>query len=232
MSRRPAGTSGSRVTIAGGRAGQRPLVVGVLVALNLVVFAVTALQAGSLLENANSPLFAEWALVPAYVAEGEWWRLVTSGFLHIGPIHLLFNMLALWIIGRDLEAALGRVAFLAIYFVALLGGSTAVVLFSAVLVPVAGASGAVFGLMGGLLVVVRRLRVPAGPVIGLIVINVALTFALPFLSKAGHFGGLVAGALAAVALVYAPRRNRLAWQVGVLGGMVVVMLGAIMAVMV
>ena len=79
---------------------------------------------------------------------------------------------------------------------ALLGGSTAVVLFSPPGMPVAGASGAVFGLMGGLLVVVRRLRIPAGPVIGLIVINVALTFALPFLSKAGHLGGLVAGALA------------------------------------
>jgi membrane associated rhomboid family serine protease len=217
------------VTIAGGRPGQRPLVVGVLIALNVAVYVLTVAQSGSVLENAASPLFTEWALVPAYVADGEWWRLVTSGFLHIGPIHLLFNMLALWIIGRDLEAALGRVAFLAIYVVGLLGGATAVVLFSPPGVPVAGASGAVFALMGGLLVVVRRLRIPAGPVIGLILINVALTFALPFLSQAGHLGGLVTGALATAALVYAPQRNRLAWQVGALGGMVAVMLAAVLA---
>ncbi len=218
------------VTVSGGRAGQRLVVVPVLIALNLAVFVLTVVQAGSVLENANSPLFTEWSLVPSYVAGGEWWRLVTAGFLHIGPIHLLFNVLALWIIGRDLEAAMGRVAFLAIYSAGLLGGATAVVLFSAPNVQVAGASGAVFGLMGGLLVLVRRMRIPAGPVIGLIVINVALTFALPGLSQAGHLGGLVAGALATAALVYAPQRNRLAWQVGALGGMVAVMLAAILAV--
>jgi membrane associated rhomboid family serine protease len=218
------------VTVAGGRAGRRPVVVGVLIALNVAVYALTVAQAGSVLGNADSPLFAQWALVPAYVSGGEWWRLVTAGFLHIGPIHLLFNMLALWIIGRDLEVVLGRVAFLAVYLVGLLGGATAVVLFSPPGTPVAGASGAVFGLMGGLLVVVRRMRIPAGPVIGLIVINIALTFALPNLSQAGHFGGLVVGALATAAVVYAPARNRLAWQVGALGGMVAVMLAAVLAV--
>lgn len=215
------------VTVAGGRTGQRLIAVPVLVALNVAVYLLTAVQAGSIATNNAAPLFRQWALVPALVADGEWWRLVTAGFLHYGPIHLLFNVLALWIIGRDLELALGRVAFLTVYFVGLLGGAAAVVVFSEPTVAVAGASGAVFALMGGLAVVARRLRVPLGPVLGLIAINAVLTFTLPFLSKAGHIGGLVVGAAVTAVLVYAPRQHRLAWQVGAVGGMVALMVAAI-----
>ena len=111
-------------------AGTRPVVVPTLVALNLAVFAWTAVQARSLLDNADAALFREWALVPYAVAEGEWWRLLTAGFLHIGPLHIAFNMFALWVLGRDLEIVLGRGPFLALYLVSLLGGSTAVVLFA------------------------------------------------------------------------------------------------------
>ena len=93
--------------------------------------------------------------MPGQVRDGEWWRLLTAGFLHIGPIHLLFNMLALWVLGRDMEAVLGHGRFLAVYLISLLGGSAAVMLFYAPSSEVAGASGAVFGLMGGLAVVLR-----------------------------------------------------------------------------
>ena len=177
-----------------------------LVALNLAVFAWTVVQARSLLDNADAALFRAWALVPAAVADGEWWRLVTAGFLHIGPLHIAFNMFALWVLGRDLEIVLGRGRFLALYLVSLLGGSAAVVLFADPDQYVAGASGAVFGLMSGLLLVLVRLRRPYGQVVAIIVLNLVITQVVPGISMAGHVGGLVVGGLAAAALVFAPPR--------------------------
>ncbi|MHA6791921.1 rhomboid family intramembrane serine protease [Pseudonocardia bannensis] len=211
------------MTIAGAEPGTRPIVVPVLIALNVVVFAWTVLQAGSLGANVRASLFREWALVPGLVADGECWRVLTSGFLHIGPLHLVFNMMALWIIGRDIEIVLGRGRFLAVYLVALLGGSAAVMLFYPPDARVAGASGAVFGLMGGLAVVLRRLKVPAGQVLGLIAVNVVISIVLPGVSLIGHLGGLVVGAVATAALVYAPARNRPRYQVGALVGLTVLL---------
>src|SRR5207344_2666234 len=111
-----------------------------------------------------------------------WWRLVTAGFLHFGPLHIGFNMYALWVLGRDLELVLGRAQFLALYAVSLLGGSTAVVLFSEPDVPVAGASGAVFGLMSGLLLVLLRLRRAYGQVVAVIVLNLVISRIVPGIS--------------------------------------------------
>ena len=186
-------------------AGTRSLVVPTLVALNLAVFAWTVVQARSLLDNADAALFREWALVPTAVADGEWWRLVTAGFLHIGPLHIAFNMYALWVLGRDLEIVLGRGRFLALYLVSLLGGSAAVVLFADPDQYVAGASGAVFGLMSGLLLVLVRLRRPYGQVVAIIVLNLVITQVVPGISMAGHVGGLVVGGVAAAALVFTKR---------------------------
>jgi membrane associated rhomboid family serine protease len=186
-------------------AGTRSVVVPTLVALNLAVFAWTVVEARSLLDNADAALFRAWALVPAAVAEGEWWRLITAGFLHIGPLHIAFNMYALWVLGRDLEIVLGRGRFLALYLVSLLGGSAAVVLFADPDQYVAGASGAVFGLMSGLLLVLVRLRRPYGQVVAIIVLNLVITQVVPGISMAGHVGGLVVGGVAAAALVFAKR---------------------------
>jgi membrane associated rhomboid family serine protease len=209
--------------------GTRPIVVPALVALNVAVFAWTVLQAGDVMGNTTAALFRQWSLVPGFVHAGEWWRVVTSGFLHIGAFHLLLNMLALWVLGRDLEMVLGRGRFLAVYLVSLLGGAAAVMLFYAPNQQVAGASGAVFGLMGGLAVVLRRLRVPTGQVIGVIVMNVAISFVVPGISLIGHLGGLVVGAAATAALVYAPRRNRTAVQALALVGLTVLVLLVIAA---
>lgn len=221
-----AGTRGVRraVTVAGAQPGTRPLMVPVLIVLNLAMFAWTAAQAGSIVQNFAAPIFREWALVPVLVGDGEWWRVVTSGFLHVGPLHLAFNMLALWIIGRDLETVLGRGRFLAVYLVSLLGGSAAVMLFKDADTAVAGASGAVFGLMGALAVVLRRMNVPAGQVLGLIAINVFISVVIPNISLIAHLGGLAVGAAATAALVYAPVRNRVAYQAGALGGLAVLLL--------
>jgi len=202
--------------------------VPVLVALNVVLFVLTAVQARSVLDNADSDLFVQLALVPAAVAQGEWWRLITAGFLHIGPLHIAFNMYALWVLGRDLELVLGRVRFLALYLISLLGGAAAVVLFSPPFTPVAGASGAVFGLMSGLLVVLLRLRRPVVQVVVLIVLNLVISQVVPNISIAGHVGGLVVGALAAAVLVFAPSRRRTLVQAVALGGLTVLLLATIM----
>jgi membrane associated rhomboid family serine protease len=206
-------------TVAGATPGGRPVVVPTLIALNVAVFAWTVVEAGDVMGNARAGLFREWALVPGLVHAGEWWRVVTSGFLHIGPIHLLVNMLALWVLGRDLETVLGRGRFLAVYLVSLLGGAAAVMLFYAPNQAVAGASAAVFGLMGGLAVVLRRLRIPMGQVVGVILMNVVISLVIPGISLIGHLGGLVVGAAATAALVYAPARNRTVVQAVALAGL-------------
>jgi membrane associated rhomboid family serine protease len=204
-----------------------PLVTPVLVALNVAVFAWTVVAAGSVARNDAAPLFRAWSLTPGDVADGEWWRLFTGGFLHYGPIHLLFNMMALWVIGKDVEPALGRGRFLAVYLVSLLGASTAVMLLTSPGADVAGASGAVFGLMGALAVLLRRLRIPLGQVGTLIAVNLAITFLLPGISVAGHLGGLVTGAVATTALVYAPAGRRGPVQAGALAVITVFLLAAV-----
>lgn len=216
-------------TVAGAVPGSRPLVVPVLVVLNLLVFAVTAAQAGNILTNSRSALFAEWALSPGTVAAGEWWRTVTSGFLHIGPVHLAFNMFALWVIGRDMEGLLGRGRFLAVYLLGMLGGAAAVMLLYGPGEYVAGASGAVFGLMGGLAVALVRLKRPLNQVGGLLVVNLALGFFVPGISWQAHVGGMIAGAVATAVLVYAPPARRGPLQAGGLAAIAVVLLVVITA---
>jgi membrane associated rhomboid family serine protease len=219
-------------TVGGARAsrsGPRLVVVPALIVLNVAAFAATAIQAGSIVDNSRSTLFMDGTLLPAWVSAGEWWRLLTSGFLHFGnyggygPVHLLFNMFALWVIGRDLEIALGRGRFLTVYLLSLLGGSASVMLFGAAGGGVAGASGAIYGLFGGIAVVVFRAKLNPGPVLGLLAINIFLSVALPGISLLGHIGGLVAGALATAAMVYAPPARRTQIQVGACVALLLIM---------
>ncbi|WP_181784656.1 rhomboid family intramembrane serine protease, partial [Pseudonocardia pini] len=204
------------------------VVVSVLTALNVAVFVLTAVQAGSIGSNERSALFREWVLVPGLVAGGEWWRPLTAGFLHYGPLHLVFNMMALWLLGRELEPVLGRTRFLAVYLVSLLGGSAAVMLFSEPNALVAGASGAVFGLMGALFVIARRLRAPMGQIVGLVAVNLVISVVVPGISLVGHLGGLVVGAAATAALVHVPPvRNRTLLQVSALLLLTVVVVSVI-----
>jgi membrane associated rhomboid family serine protease len=185
----------------------RLLVVPALIVINVVIFAVTVLQAASVSHNADARLFQQWALQPSAVADGAWWQLLTSGFLHIGPIHLAFNMIALWVIGRDLEQVLGRARFLVVYLVSLLGGSLVVFLFENPASHTAGASGAVFGLMGGLAVVLIKLRLSPRPALTIILLNVVISVAVPNISILGHLGGLAFGAAVTAAMLYLPQRR-------------------------
>jgi membrane associated rhomboid family serine protease len=159
--------------------------------------------------------------IPFGVAEGEYYRLVTAMFLHYGLLHLLMNMWALWILGRTLEGVLGPVRFVILYFVSGLGGSVAAYLFTPASLG-AGASGAIFGLFAALFVVMRRLGRDTSSVLPVLVINIAISFA-PGISLAAHLGGLVTGAVLAVALAYAPRKMRNLVVGGTVAGMILFM---------
>lgn len=135
------------------------------------------------------------------VAHGQWWRIVTGGFLHENLLHIGFNMYVLYLLGQMLEPALGRMRFGLIYGVSLLAGSLGALIVSPHSVTV-GASGAVFGVMGAAAVEMRARQIPImqSGVGGLILINLVISFALPGISWGGHVGGLIGGALAAIAL--------------------------------
>ncbi|AOS60867.1 rhomboid family intramembrane serine protease [Actinoalloteichus hymeniacidonis] len=213
-------------TLAGAPVGAKPIVVPVLIALNVVVYLITAAQAGNPMGNAASELFGAWALWPPMVAAGEWWRLFTSGFLHFGLLHLALNMFALWVLGRDLELLLGRLRFIAVYLVSLMGGGIAVYLFGELQVQVAGASGAVFGLMGGIAIAAIRLKVNPRQALMVIGINLVISITIPGISLLGHVGGLVVGALATAGMVFAPRQRRDAVQIGVVVALIALLVVA------
>ena len=139
---------------------------------------------------------------------GEWWRLITAAFLHIGPLHLVLNMLALLVFGSEMERMLGRWRFLTLYLVSALGGATAIQLFGAPATPVAGASTAIYGLLGGLAVVMIVRRQDLRGLLTLLAINLFISF-LPGVSLIGHIGGLLAGMLTAGVLVAARTRPAL-----------------------
>jgi membrane associated rhomboid family serine protease len=193
-----------------------PLVTYVLIAVNLVMFA---------LQMASPNLERALGLWPPAAADGELYRLVTSAFLHFSVTHIAFNMLALYFVGPPLEHALGRLRFVALYLLSALGGSVLVYLltFNAL---TAGASGAVFGLFGATFVVGRKLNMDVRSVLAIIGLNLAFTFLIPLftsqnISWQGHIGGLVTGAVVAAAFVYAPRKQRNLVQAGAAAGLLV-----------
>ncbi|MDP9188562.1 MAG: rhomboid family intramembrane serine protease [Actinomycetota bacterium] len=144
------------------------------------------------------------------VSDGdEIFRIVSGGFLHAGPVHLLFNMFALYILGTLLEPAIGHLRFLGIYFAALLAGSFGALLLSDPNEITVGASGGIFGLMGAAFVIARNRGVDqiASQIGVFVVLNLVFTFAIPGISIGGHIGGLIGGSLAALLVTYAERRQ-------------------------
>ena len=190
--------------------GGEPVVTYVLIGLNVAAFigslaggsAVASRGGGSVVDN--GALFG-----PAIAYQHEYWRLVTGAFLHAGFIHIAFNMYLLWILGGMLEPALGRLRFIALYAVSLLGGSFGALLASPHTLTV-GASGAVFGLMGASVVIMRARGFDprASGIPMLIVINLLFTFLFPGISIGGHVGGLVAGVVTGWLLEQAAGRTR------------------------
>ena len=176
--------------------GGDALVVKGLIALNVLAY---------LLQQSDATITARFAMRPISVAAGEYYRMLTAAFLHASLMHILFNMLALWIVGPSLEAALGRVRFLALYVVAALGGSVCAYFLDPRSVLGVGASGAIFGLFGAYVVVARARNVDSRQIVGLIVINLFLGFTVPGIDIWAHIGGLVAGGALALAFVAGER---------------------------
>jgi membrane associated rhomboid family serine protease len=199
-----------------------------LIAINVAIYLVTASQASSFSSPGGS-LYVKWVLFGPLVAHGGWYRLVTAMFLHASVIHIGFNMYALWVIGTPVEQYLGRARYVGLYFVSGLAGSAGALLATPV-TPTLGASGAVFGILGAMLIlewqITGRL---AGNAMTWIVINLIITFAIPGISYGAHVGGLVGGIL--ITLGYAHWRGGRA-QYGQLGlggvlGLIVVAAGSV-----
>jgi len=165
------------------------------------------------------------------VVDGAYWQVVTSMFSHVSPLHIGFNMLALWVLGPQLELAVGRVRFLALYFVSGLAGSAMVLWFGPEFAygGTLGASGAIFGLMGALAVVAFKVGGDVRGILTWIGINFVLTFAIANISWQGHLGGFLAGSAVGAILVYAPRQRRTAIQVAGVAAVALVVVAAILA---
>jgi len=161
-----------------------------------VTYAILASCVALFLGQQVSDITERGVVASTTVAQGELWRVVTSGFLHGSPIHLLFNMLVLFQLGTAVEARLGRARYLGVYFLSLVGGSIGAMLLQPPATASLGASGAVFGLMGAVVVLSKGGRSPVeSSVAGLLVVNLVITFLIPGISIGGHLGGLVAGVL-------------------------------------
>lgn len=231
-------TRSGRTAYGGTRSGDPSLTSKVLVGINAAVWVLILATGGG-----SSDWVLRLALIPDVVcarfnavqgclqvqdgvATGAYWQLVTSMFTHVEIWHIGFNMLALWILGPQLEAALGRTRFLALYLLSGLAGSATVYWLSAANGLTLGASGAIFGLLGALLVVALKVGGEAQGLLVWIGLNFVITFTIPNISWQGHLGGFVGGAAIAAVLVYAPRENRTRWQVLGLAGIAGLLLAA------
>ncbi|HEU5105824.1 MAG TPA: rhomboid family intramembrane serine protease [Solirubrobacterales bacterium] len=206
----------------------------ILIAINVIVFLVEiASGSGGLFREHLSQFVVDFGLYGPYVAEGEWYRLVTSGFLHASIIHIGFNMFLLLVLGRLLEPSLGTPRFLVLYFASLLAGS-----FGALIVEpnglTIGASGAVFGLAGAIFVIARGrgMNELAGEIGFLIVFNLIFSFISPRISVGGHIGGLIGGVICALVIVAGEKgyfgRNRLPLELAAMVAVgVIAVLGAL-----
>lgn len=176
------------------------------------------------LSSTNPPGDGAW--FPG-VSDGAYWQLLSSAFTHVEIWHIGFNMLALWFLGPQLELALGRVRFLALYLLSALAGSVLVYWLAPEYGATLGASGAVFGLMGALLIVALKVGGNVQTVLTWLGINFVVTVVgRGFISWQGHLGGFLGGVLIAAILVYAPRTRRTLWQSVGLGAIGVVLVVA------
>ena len=162
---------------------------------------------------------------PAGVAHGEWWRLITAAFLHANAIHLLMNMFVLWVIGSVVEQAIGSRRFTMLYAVAGVAGSAGALIASPNALTV-GASGAIFGIMGALLVLEYQATGNLmGQAMTMIIINVAISFGISGISIGGHIGGLVGGVLAGGVLSRFGRSSMAYGRLGLVGVAALVAIG-------
>lgn len=211
----------ARTTFGGRVAGGRPVVTLSVIAICVVAWVLQRVPGLDITER--------FAFAPV-VAEAEPYRFLTAAFLHSPNLilHILFNMYALWLLGPYLEDLLGRARFAVLYLVSALGGSVGYLLLAdprgaSWFTATVGASGAVFGLFGAVVVVNRRLGRQLGQIVALIAINGVIGFVVPGIAWQAHLGGLLTGAATAAVLAYAPRGRRDVVQVAGVGGVLVLL---------
>jgi len=188
-----------------------PVVTRALIAINVLVFFAETATGGQLGGGGGGTVFEKGALFGPYVAhQHEYWRLLTSGFLHAGLLHIVFNMVFLFIMGPMLEPAIGRVNFAAVYFASLLAGSFGALLFQPD-VPTIGASGACFGILGALIVVAyyRGISIWQSGLGVTLLINIVFSLSFSGISIGGHLGGVAGGAAAGWVIVQFGERRRM-----------------------
>jgi membrane associated rhomboid family serine protease len=216
--------AGKQRTVRAPRIVARPagnaIVTKVLIALNVGIYLVTAVQGNGLNQPAGR-LFTDWALFGPYVAQGDWWRLVTSMFLHGFVLHIVFNMVALWYIGRPVEEYLGSLRYALLYLVSGLAGSAGALVADPTGVTV-GASGAIFGILGAMLILEWNATGRfGGAAASLIAINLVFNFAYNGaggnISIGGHIGGLIGGILVTLAFARWGRGHAAYGKLGVPG---------------
>lgn len=227
----------AKLPYGGARVGNPTLITSILLGANLMVWLAIAADGGS-----TSTLVSKLALIPDFsvrlvdqdsgqlvegVAQGAWWQVLTSAFTHVQFFHIALNMLALYMFGPPLEQVFGRLRFVMLYLISGISGSAAVMLFSDAHGMTVGASGAIFGLLGAMGVVAYKSGGDFRGVLSLLAINLLITFTVPLISWQGHLGGLVGGTLVALAVVYAPRRNRAVFQFAAAGAVLAIALALI-----
>ena len=184
-----------------------PVVTYALIAINVIVFLAEG-QFGFGSTSGGTTLFNKFALNGPAVANGDYWRIVTSGFLHAGLLHIFFNMYLLYLLGNMLEPAIGSVRFAMVYFVSLFAGALGALIVSPDALTV-GASGAVFGLMGAAAVELsaRGINPMETGIGGLIIFNLLFSFVFSGISIGGHIGGLIGGAATGFLFLQADQRR-------------------------
>ena len=196
--------------------GSGALVTRTLIAINIVVYLTTVATGGGI-NSDRGTIYEHGVLFGPSVASGDYWRLLTSAFMHYGPVHLGMNMLILWFVGVPLEERMGRGRFLLLYLTAGLAGAAGAILVSPCVLT-AGASGAIFGLFGAGLVLERQgVSLFGRWLFAVVIINLAFTFGASGISIGGHIGGLVGGALAMLGLSRFGRTHALYGRAGALG---------------
>ncbi len=199
-----------------------PVVTQALIAINVIAFLIETAAGAPLGGGGGGSVWFHGSLFgpaitgsnpfPLYTGTHEYWRLLTAGFLHDGLLHIFINMISLWFVGSVLEPAIGRVNFLAVYFVSLLAGSFGALWFQPQ-IPTVGASGAIFGIFGALIVVARARGIPIWQSgLGFVLVfNLLFSLSVRGISVGDHLGGLVGGIITGLLIVEVAERRRMAW---------------------